>query len=331
MKYLHRITILTAALAGLMPAQQAPTSRALAEEWPEIVKVDGIEILHVQKNIYMLVGGGANITVQIGNEGVMLVDSGIQGQTSKIVAAVRHLTRKPLRYLINTSADSEHSGGNEGTVKAAGGIAGVVAGATGHPPNVGITTISHENASTRMMTGGPDLPITGDGIPVSTFFGPRKDFYANDEPVVVLHQPRAHTDGDVIVFFRGSDVISTGDIFRTDGYPGIATAKGGTYQGELDALNTLLEITVPERNQMGGTRVIPGHGRICNEADVVEYRDMLTIIRDRVRDMVKEHMTLAGVKAARPTLEYEAIYGRRPEMTGDKLIEIIYNEITNGK
>ena len=128
-------------------------------------------------------------------------------------------------------------------------------------------------------------------------------------------------------FFRGSDVISTGDIFRTDGYPVIDAAKGGTLQGELDALNTILDITVPERNQMGGTRVIPGHGRICNEADVLEYRDMLTIIRDRVRDMVKKNMTLEQVKAARPTLEYDGIYGTRKEWTGAMFIEAVYKEL----
>ncbi len=331
-----KFLLATAALAGAMivpaRAQQVPTVRALTEPWPEVVKINGIEIVHVQKNIYMLVGGGANVTVQIGDEGVLLVDSGSPGQADNVVAAIRRLTRKPLRYLIDTSPDGEHAGGNEGIVKAAGGLGGVVAGATGRPANVGIMTISTENASNRLMMGSADLPATsGDGIPISTFFTPKKDFYANGEPVVLLHEPDAHTDSDAMVFFRGSDVVSTGDIFRTDGYPIVDVAKGGTYQGVLDALNNLLDITVPERNQMGGTRVVPGHGRLCNEADVLEYRDMLTIIRDRVRDMVKENMTLDQVKAAKPTLEYDGIYGRRPQMTGDMLIEIVYNELSKKK
>jgi glyoxylase-like metal-dependent hydrolase (beta-lactamase superfamily II) len=165
---------------------------------------------------------------------------------------------------------------------------------------------------------------------LSTFFTPRKDFYANGEPVEVLFQPNAHTDGDVLVFFRGSDVVSAGDIFRTDSYPVIDAAKGGTIQGELDALNTILEIAIPERNQMGGTRVIPGHGRISNETDLVDYRDMLTIIRDRVRGMVGEEMTLEQVKAARPTLEYDGLYSSS-EMSGGRLVEVIYAELKEGR
>ena len=313
---------LAAAAAPHLVAQQ-PTGRALAEPWPEIVKVDGIEILHVQRGVYMLVGGGTNVTAQVGEEGVTLVDAGGPGQGEKIVAAVRRLTKKPLRYLINTSADAGSVGGNSAVVSAAGGTSGPAANA-----NAGILVISHEKALNRMMKGTPGFAaLTGDALPGSSFFTPKKDFYANGEAVQLLHQPQAHSDGDVMVFFRGSDVISTGDVFRTDGYPVIDTTKGGTLQGELDALNTILDITVPERNQMGGTRVIPGHGRICNEADVLEYRDMLTIIRDRVRDMVRKNMTLEQVKAARPTLEYDGIYGTRKEWTGAMLIETAYAEL----
>jgi glyoxylase-like metal-dependent hydrolase (beta-lactamase superfamily II) len=319
------LTLAIAAAATLRAGAQQPTARALTEPWPEIVKVDGIEILHVQKSVYMLAGGGANVTVQIG---VTFVDAGAPGQGEKIVAAVRHLTKKPLRYLVNTSADADNAGGNGAVVKAAGGTSGVGGNGGGAAANTGILVISHENALNRMMKGTPAFPaLTGDALPDSSFFTPKKDFYANGEAVQILYQPKAHTDGDVLVFFRGSDVISTGDIFRTDSYPMIDVAKGGTLQGELDALNAILDITVPERNQMGGTRVIPGHGRICNEADVLEYRDMLTIIRDRVRDMVKKDMTLEQVKAAKPTLEYDGIYGTRKEWTGAMLLEAAYREI----
>jgi cyclase len=303
-------------------AQQAPTVTALTAEWPEIVKVDGIEILRVQKDVYMLVGGGANVTAQVGSEGVMLVDAGAPGQTAKILAALRHVTKKPLRYLVNTSADLDKIGGNADVVKAAGGVSGP--GAPDRPANVGIATFAHENAVNRMMK---PPALTGDALPASTFFTPRKDFYANGEAVQLFHEPKAHTDGDVIVFFRGSDVVSTGDIFRTDSYPVIDAARGGTIQGELNALNAILDITVPERNQMGGTRVVPGHGRICNEADVLEYRDMLTIIRDRVRDMTKKNMTLAQVKAAHPALEYDGLYGTQKDWTGEMFLEAVYREL----
>jgi cyclase len=317
-----------AAAATPRAGAQQPTARALTEPWPEIVQIDGIEILHVQKGVYMLVGGGANITVQIGEEGVTFVDSGAPGHGEKIVAAVRHLTKKPLRYLVNTSADADNVGGNGSVVKAAGGTNGPGGNGGAGGANTGILVMSHENALNRMMKGTPAFPaLTGDALPESSFFTPKKDFYANGEAVQILYQPKAHTDGDVIEFFRGSDVISTGEVFRTDGYPVIDVAKGGTLQGELDALNTILDITVPERNQIGGTRVIPGHGRVCNEADVLEYRDMLTIIRDRVRDMVKKNMTLEQVKAAKPMLEYDGIYGTRKEWTGAMFLETVYQQI----
>ncbi len=308
--------VLAAAAALPASAQKVPLVKALTDEWPEIVKVDGIEIVHVQKNIYMLVGAGANVTVQFGDEGVFLVDAGGAGQGDKIVAAVRHLTRKPLRFLVNTSADADKIGGN----------------AAGRPANTGILTMAHENTSNRMIAGSPGQPgLSGDAVPLSTFFTERKDFYANGEAVQILHQPHARTDGDVFVFFRGTDVIAAGDIYRTDSYPVIDPTKGGTIQGELDALNTLLDLAIPERNQMGGTRVVPGHGRVSNEADVLEYRDMLTIIRDRVADMVKQNMTLDQVKAAHATLEYDGIYGRNEEMTGNRLLEVIYHDLTQKK
>ena len=326
----------TAALAALfvslnpLGAQEAPTIRALTEPWPEIVKVGDIEIVHVRKNIYMLVGGGAHVTAAIGDEGVFLVDSGGIGQGDKIVAAVRHLTNKRLRFLANTSPDADHAGGNAEIVKAAGGVAGLN-GANGGPqgrPNFGILSFAHENTVNRLISGAPDFPgLKGEAVPDSTFVGARKDYYANGEAVQLFFEPHAHTDGDVIVFFRGSDVISAGEIFRTDSYPVIDVARGGSYQGELDALNMILDLAVPERNQMGGTRVVPAHGRVSNEADVLEYRDMLAIIRNRVRAMVDKGMTLDQVKQARPTLEYDGIYGKK-QVAGDKLIEIAYNELS---
>lgn len=317
---------LAAALAVLPArAQQDPTMRALSEKWPEITKIDGIEILPVQKNIYMLIGGGANVTLQIGEEGAMLVDAGSAGNAEKLTAAVRHLTRKPLRFLVNTSADPDHDGGNGGIVTAAGGPTGIVAGAAGLPANAGVLTMAHQDAVNRMTSGA--APLKGDAVPVSTFFTDKKEFYANGEAVQLFSQPKAHSEGDLIVFFRGSDVVSTGDVFRTDSYPVLDVAAGATLQGEIDALNMVLDLAIPERNQMGGTRIVPGHGHLCNESDVVEYRDMLTIIRDRVQDMLKKNMSLEQVKAAGPTLEYDGIYGRRPEMSGTKFIEVVYNDL----
>jgi cyclase len=310
-------------------AQQVPTRRALESEWPETLKVEGVEIVHVQKNVYMLVGGGANVTVQHGDEGVVIVDSGASGQTDRLLAAVRHLTRKPIRYLVNTGPDPDHIGGNGEIVKAAGARLPMTGRAGGPPENAGTSVIAHENTYNRMVEGTPLLPpLVGEALPESSFFTPRKDIFANGEPIQLLFQPNAHTDGDLFVFFRGSDVVSAGEIYRTDSYPLIDESRGGSIQGELAALNTLLDITVPERNQMGGTRVVPAYGRVANEADVLEYRDMLTIIRDRVQAMVTKGMTLEQVKAARPTLEYDGIYGTKKEWTGEMFLEAVYRDLS---
>ena len=320
-------------------AQQAPLARALSEPWPETVKVQGIELFPVRHNVYMLVGAGGNITVQLGDEGVLLVDSGATGRSAALLAAVKQLSHRPLRYLINTVADADHVGGNGDVVKAAGGISSGVPGGGGggrgrgaaiaRNENVGIRTMATENAANRMMEMTP--PLTGDAVPDSTFFTPRKDIYANGEGIELLAQPAAHTDGDLFVYFRGSDVVSAGDIYRPDGYPRIDAAHGGSIQGELDALTTLIDITIPERNQMGGTLVVPGHGRLSNEADVVEYRDMLTIIRDRVQDMVKKGMSLQQIRAAKPALEYDGLYGTDTSWTGDMFLESVYRDLTHAK
>jgi cyclase len=331
-----------AACAAMLSAQQAPVPRALTEPWPTTEKVDGIEILPVLKHVYMLVGAGANVTVQIGDEGVTMVDAGNAARTDALLAAVRHLTSKPMRYLVDTGPDADHIGGNAAIVRAAGGLlgggtggAGAGGGGRGNAApnqNVGIMTVSHENASNRLSRGGAGLPaLTGDAIPFSTFFTRRKDLYMNGEPIELRWEPAAHTDGDIFVFFRQSDVVSVGDVYLPDSYPHIDLARGGSVQGEIDALNAIIDITVPERNQMGGTRVVPGHGRLANEADVVEYRDMMTIVRDRVRDMVMKGMTVAQVKAAGPTLEYDGVYGTDKSWTGAMFIETVYRDLSQKK
>lgn len=322
--------IACAVLGGVatVGAQVVPNVRALTEEWPETLVVDGIEILPVLKNVYMLVGGGANVTVQIGDEGVVMVDAGSAGNATKLQNAVRRLTRKPLRYLVNSAADADKVGGNGDMVKWAGGTNGPQAGAGNRNPNVGTAFIGFEAAYNRMLTGSKGLaPLTGQALPDSTFFTPRKDIYANGEPIIISHMPAAHTDGDLFVFFRGSDVVHTGEIFRTDQFPLIDLERGGSIDGELAALTELLEITVPQRNQMGGTRVVPAYGHIGNEADVLEYRDMLTIIRTRVQGLIDKGQTLQQVKAAGVALEYAGSYGKNPNWTGDMFIEAVYNSL----
>ena len=316
----------------VVQAQQPVTTVPLTPPAPPVI-VDGLEILPVQGNLHMIVGAGSNIAVQIGDEGAFVVDSGGAGQSQRLLAAVSRLTNRPIRFLVNTNADGDHIAGNEIIVKSQRGTRGPQPGGGGGGApgqNVGVVTVAHENAFNRMSTGSQGVPpLTGDALPASTFFTPRKDLFSNGEPVQLISQPTAHTDGDILVFFRKSDVVATGDVFVTTSYPVIDTARGGSVQGVIDALNAIIELTVPERNQMGGTRVIPGHGRICNEADVVDYRDMVTIIRDRVQEMAKKGMTVQQIKAARPSLEYDGLYGATTgNWTTDMFLETVYREIS---
>ena len=309
---------------------QAPVATvSLDRDVPPAV-VEGLEILKVQGQVYMIAGAGANIAVQVGDEGVLVVDTGAAGQSAKVLEAIEKLSPRRLRYTINTSADADHISGNEAVVKSVGfrgnRPATVVGGGGGNPggANAGAITMAHESAMTRMVTGG----LGGDAVPISTFFGVRKDFFSNGEAISILYQPAAHTDGDVMVVFRKSDVVASGDVFVPNAYPVIDTAKGGTVDGVIEALNTLLDITVPERNQMGGTRVIPGHGRISNEAEVVDYRDMVTIVRDRVQEMVKKGMTLQQIRAQRPTLEYDGYYGAATGPSSpDAFLQSVYRSV----
>ena len=188
--------------------------------------------------------------------------------------------------------------------------------------------LSHENVLTRMSA--PANKIGTASWPSDTYFPEEKDIYFNGEAVMLYHEPNAHTDGDSIVFFRKSDVVVAGDVFVTTSYPYIDQANGGSIQGEINALNRILDITVPAHEQEGGTFVIPGHGRICDEADVLEYRDMVTIIRDRIADMLKRKLTLDQVKAAKPTLDYDLHYGSTTGfVTTAGFIEAVYKDLSN--
>lgn len=313
-----------ASVSGQQPVGTVPLDRPV----PPAV-VEGLDVLKVQGQVYMVAGAGGNIAVQAGDEGVLVVDTGAEGQSAKVLEAIEKLSPRRLRFMINTSADADHIGGNDAVVKSVGfrgNRPATVVGGGGNPggANAGALTVAHEGALSRMVEAG----LSGDALPISTFFGARKEFFANGEPIQLLYQPAAHTDGDILVVFRKSDVVATGDIFVPHAYPVIDLAKGGTVNGLIEALNTVLDITIPERNQMGGTRVIPGHGRICNEADVVDYRDMVTIVRDRVQEMIKKGMTLQQISAARPTLEYDGYYGAPSgPASPDGFLEAVYRSL----
>ena len=301
---------------------------AFAQQPPNLDKVE-VHVLPVQGNVYMLVGAGGNITMQVGKEGVLLVDTMYAGLSDKVIAAVRTVSDKPIRYIVNTHVHGDHTGGNENLAKAGSTIAGGnVVGDIGASAAMGATVIAAQQVLDRMsMKDGATPAYPSDAWPTDTYITDVKELFFNGEAIQIFHQPNAHTDGDSIVFFRRSDVVSTGDIFVTTSYPNIDIARGGSYQGELDGLNHILDITIPADKQEGGTYVIPGHGRLCDEADVVEYRDMLTILRDRFLDMIKQGMTLEQVKAAKPTRDYDPLYGSN----ADRFIEAAYKSLKAGK
>jgi glyoxylase-like metal-dependent hydrolase (beta-lactamase superfamily II) len=285
-----------------------------------------IDVWPVRDNIYMLVGAGANTTVQVGADGVLVVDTKLAVGGEALLATLRKLTSQPIRYVVNTHAHPDHVGGNEVVAAAGSTIAGGNVSGTIGDASEGAAVLAQENVLVHMSTAMPPLPFAA--WPKDTFIDGHKDLFFNGEPVQIIYRPKAHTDGDSIVFFRRSDVISTGDIFTTTGYPVLRAEDGGSIQGVIDALNYIIDLTVPADKQEGGTMVIPGHGRLADEADVVEYRDMLTIIRDRVRSLIDMGMTQRQVQAAQPTRDYDGRYGATEGFwTTAQFVDAVYRDL----
>jgi glyoxylase-like metal-dependent hydrolase (beta-lactamase superfamily II) len=315
----------------------------------------------VRKNIWMLVGAGANIAASVGPDGVFLVNAGEAGASDRVLTAIQDLqsqlnafgfldvrtpekggaeTRsrfpvnthpppKPIRYIVNTSSLSWSIGGNEkiaasGVTYTGGNVAGTIADSA-----VGAAVLAHENVLNRMV----ELNQPFGALPTETFFTPeyKLSTYFNDEGVQLMHIEAASTDGDSMVYFRGSDVIATGDLFNMDSFPVIDVEKGGSINGVLKGLNEVLKLAIPEFRTEGGTMVIPGHGRLADSADVGYYRDMLTIIRDQVQALIEQGMTLEQVVAARPTFGYEGRFGAESgPWTTKMFIEAVYRSLKEG-
>jgi glyoxylase-like metal-dependent hydrolase (beta-lactamase superfamily II) len=294
---------------------------------PFTVLPDQIQAVHIQGNVHMLIGAGGNIIVQAGEEGVLVIDTGTGPRGADVLAAIRQISDKPIRIVINTHVHGDHSGSNE-TLAAAGRALGGNA-----PGNFGLALenariLAHENVLKRMSApSGEPSPRPFAAWPTETFFGDDKELFFNDEAIQLIHQP-GHTDGDIVVFFRRSDVVASGDLFTTLTYPVIDAQNGGSVQGVIDGLNRLIDITIPKDKEEGGTYVVPGHGRLADEADVVEFRDMVTIVRDRVQDLVGKGRSLAEVKAATPTRDYDGRYGATTgPWTTDMFVEAVYRDV----
>jgi len=313
------LTFLTlAAFLSMAPAQQNPPAE--------------LHTLHVQGNVYMIVGAGGNVTVQPGTDGILLVDSGLPGNTDKLIAEVRKLSKGPIRYLINTHVHPDHVGGNEKIFLAGSTITGGNVTGDIQDAGVGATIIAHEAVLNRISSATGNQVMPAKAWPSDTYFTKEKKLFFNGEAVLLSHIPAAHTDGDTMVYFRRSDVISAGDLYVTTSYPIVDIQRGGNIQGILEALNRMIDISVPADKQEGGTYIIPGHGRVADQADLVEYRDMTTIIRDRIADGVKKGLSLEQVKAAQPTLDYDGVYNKPGGFwTADQFIEAVYKSLSAKK
>jgi cyclase len=292
-----------------------------------------LDVLHVQGNVYAIGGAGGNIAVQIGDLGVLVVDTGLAQNSDKVIAAIRKLSDKPIQYIVNTHLHPDHIGGNDAIRRAGVTITGGnVAGETSEAIQ-GAQIVAHLNVLNRVSApAGKQAAVPEKAWPTETYVSGQKEIYFNDEAVTVIYQPKAHTDGDSLVYFRRSDVVATGDIFVTTSYPYIDLENGGSIQGEIDALNNILDITIPKHDEEGGTYVIPGHGRICDEYDVLEYRDMVTIVRDRVRAAIKKGMTLEQVMSAGYTKDYDTRYSAKSGFgTADNFISAVYKSLLQAK
>lgn len=294
---------------------------------------DGIiEALHVAGSVYLVAGGGANVAVQTGRQGLLLVNTGPAASAEAVLGAIRQISDAPVRLILSTSADEELTGANDAISNSGVNINAGVGGPTGREPSRidGAPIIATETVLHRMsgLLNEPRREPFGTW-PHLTFFGPLSSRNFNDEVVEMRHVPAAHTDGDTFVWFRRSDVIAAGNLYSTVTYPVIDLERGGSVQGYLNALNDMLDIAVPHFNNQGGTMIIPGHGRLSNESDLGEYRDMTTIIRDRVQAMVDEGMTLDEVRAAQPTLDYDGIYANPGgAWTGEMFLEAVYRDLS---
>ena len=302
---------------GAKPVPPRPSANGgfRPEVQPATLAPGEVRAVHVQGNVHMIVGAGSNIAVQVGGDGVLVVDTGASGMTEKVLAAIRTIAPpdKEIRWMVNTTYRPEHTGGNELISRAGRTVNGNIA-----------AIVAHENAAARMIKAGvPDA-----ARPFNTYFEERRDFPFNGEPIVIYHPESANTDTQSMVMFRRSDVVVAGPVFRTDAYPVIEIDNGGSVQGTIEALNQILDLTVPSTMlQEAGTYVIPAQGRISDEHDVVMYRDMVVIVRDRIKALVEKKMTLDQVKAARPTLDYDGRYATDASPAA-AFIEAMYRDVS---
>jgi cyclase len=302
----YRICTLLAslALASSAGAQQqndpAKVKLGVSQVAPGISVIEGVEGF-----------AGGNVGVSVGDDGVFIIDDELEQMTPKLQAELGKLSKKPVRFVINTHWHGDHSGGN-----AAFGAAGAV-------------ILAHDNVRTRLSASelekAKDKVVAkpGVGLPVVTFAEDVR-LHLNGDTVHVFHVPPAHTDGDVVVFFTKANVVHTGDLFLSRGYPFVDMNSGGNFEGFIGAADRILAIS-NER-----TRVIPGHGAVVGRKEVKAWRDVLDQVRQRVAKLIGDGKTLEQAIASKPTADLDAQVGAN-FITPDRIVEAAYKSLSAGK
>ncbi len=314
------------------PAPTAPASAPAARvsQRPTTPAAAEIRTLKIRNNVYLLSGAGGNITVETFPQGVLVVNTGSAAMADKVLAAIKQLSDQPIVHIINTDADPDHAGGNARLAQVGRHIPRDIMAADTSGAGDGPSIVAHEEVLSRLSTArGGTSAAPERAWPTETYHGEYLKLSAHfhgGEAIQLFHEPAAHTDGDSIVHFRRADVIMTGDLFDITGYPAIDVAAGGSISGTLAALNHVLDLAFVDYRSEGGTLIVPGHGRLCDSADVGYYRDMATVIRDRVRALADKGLTLEQIKAAKPTSDYDPRYESKPG-TADQFVEAIYKTL----
>ena len=293
--------------AGFALAQPTPLGRVGLQD---VV----LSIEHVAGSVYMVQrpGGGGNIGASIGPDGVLLVDALFAPMTENLLEVIGEVTDRDIRFLVNTHIHRDHVGGNANLAA------------------LGVTIFAHEKTRQKFLEESSHFPRNGgtfapqtpaEGRPLITF-NDAITFHLNGEEVRAFLAPPSHTDGDAFVYFPESDVLHLGDVFRTTSYPIVDKFNGGTLRGTIAALDLAIDMAGPD------TRVIPGHGlEVVGRAEMVEFRDMILDIRDRVYAMIRQGMHLDEIMAAQPTAAYDAQWGQEASWTAVDFVPLVYYEL----
>ena len=295
--------------AAAQRSQRAPQAPAAAPA--------GASSLHVAGQVWLVSAGGQNVAVQVGPEGVLVVNPGPAEVADAVLAEIHKIApEQRVRMIVATGDALAHVGG----------VAALAVGPTPRAQRAAV--ITHENAALRIAGAG----LSDQHAPTDTFFRGTRELYFNDEPIELIHVPNATSDGDVLVFFRKSDVIVAGSVIEDLTYPVIRLEDGGTINGTLAALNRMLGLTIASFRAQGGTMVVTNRGRIYDEGDVAEYRDMLTIVRDRVKDAIAKGQTVQQVEAARLARDYDGRYGAASGAAASgEFIQTVYRSLAAGE